>query len=324
MGLLEYEERGEGPVLCLAHAGVFSAWFGPMFREPALDGFRLIRLVRPGYGRSAPPTEPASLRAHARQCAELLGELGVRRAYWVGHSSSCCIGLQLALDHPDLVAGLVLFETAKPSGPIRDANAGTYVAPALSAAREGDVSRAFDIFLRGVGGEHYRLVLLDLLGEAGVAEAERESAYFFADELPAVGAWQFDQAEAARVSAPTLLVRGAKSKPWFAENMAQLAAWLPDAREVTLEGCDHLAPLTHPAELAAATARFAQQGATGHMFSTGSSPTDHHGAGSRRRRTGLQLGRFRRIQRHQRTPHVPRNTRGGPAVAPTAWRDVYE
>ena len=156
MGLLEYEERGEGPALCLAHAGVFSAWFGPMFREPALDGFRLIRLVRPGYGRSAPPTEPASLAAHARQCAELLGELGVRRAYWVGHSSSCCIGLQLALDHPDLVAGLVLFETAKPSGPIREANAGTYLGPALSAAREGDVSRAFDIFLRGVGGEHYR------------------------------------------------------------------------------------------------------------------------------------------------------------------------
>ena len=103
-------------------------------------------------------------------------------------------------------------------------------------------------------------MLLDRLGEAGVAEAERESAYFFADELPAVGAWQFDQDEAARVLAPTLLVRGAKSKPWFAENMAQLAAWLPDAREVTLEGCDHLAPLTHPAELAAATAGFAHQG----------------------------------------------------------------
>jgi pimeloyl-ACP methyl ester carboxylesterase len=62
---------------------------------------------------------------------ELLRELATGPVYWVGHSSSCCIGLQFALDQPDLVAGLILFETAKPSGPIRDANAGSYVAPAL-------------------------------------------------------------------------------------------------------------------------------------------------------------------------------------------------
>ena len=253
---LEYEERGQGPAICLVHAGVFSAWFAPMFQESALDGFRVIRPVRPGYGRSGPPAEPASLQAHAEQCAELLGELGVDGAFWVGHSSSCCIGLQLALDHPELVAGLVLFETAKPSGPIREANAGTYVAPALSAARDGDVSRAFDIFLRGVGGEQYRSILVRRLGEAGLAEAEAEAAYFFADELPAIGAWRFGEAEAARVAVPTLLVTGASSRPWFAENMAQLAAWLPDSTSATLDGCDHLAPLTHPAELAAAVAGF--------------------------------------------------------------------
>lgn len=256
---LEYEERGQGPAICLVHAGVFSAWFSPMFDEPALDGFRVIRPVRPGYGRSGPPAETASLRAHAEQCAELLGELGTGGAYWVGHSSSCCIGLQLALDHPELVEGLILFETAKPSGPIREANAGTYVAPAMTAAGNGDVSRAFDIFLRGVGGEHYRSALLRRLGEAGLTEAEDEAAYFFADELPAIAAWQFGEAEAARVTKPTLLVDGARSRPWFAENMAQLAAWLPDSTSVTLEGCDHLAPLTHPAELAEVTAAFVRR-----------------------------------------------------------------
>jgi pimeloyl-ACP methyl ester carboxylesterase len=164
--------------------------------------------------------------------------------------------LQLALDQPDLVAGLVLYETAKPSGPMREANAGSYVAPALAAARDGDVPRAFDIFLRGVGGEHYRSVLLQRLGPAGVATAEHESAYFFADELPAVGAWQFGPEEAARVTAPTLLAGGSGSRPWFAENQTQLAAWLPNARMVSLDGCDHLAPLTHPAELAAVVADF--------------------------------------------------------------------
>jgi pimeloyl-ACP methyl ester carboxylesterase len=271
---IDFEERGDGPVVCLAHAGVFSAWFDPLFHESALDRFRVIRLIRPGYGTNPPPSELASLTAHARACGDLLRELGAGPAYWVGHSSSCCIGLQLALDQPDLIAGLILFETAKPSGPIRAANAGSYVTPALAATRDGDVRRAFDIFLRGVGGEHFRSALLQRLGPKGVAAAEDESAYFFADELPAVGAWQFGPDDAARITAPTLLAGGTESRPWFAENQTHLAAWLPDARMITLDGCDHLAPLTHPAELATAIADFAD-GCTRHGVASAASGDKH-------------------------------------------------
>jgi pimeloyl-ACP methyl ester carboxylesterase len=258
---LEYEERGRGSVVCLVHAGVHSAWFAPLFAAPALDRFRVIRPIRPGYGRNAAPAERASLDAHAHACGRLLRELGVDRAYWVGHSSSCCMGLQLALDDPDLIAGLVLYEPAKPSGRIRSAHASTYVGPAMAAAGEGDVPRAFDLFLRGVGDDGYRAALVDRLGEDGTAAAVRESAYFFADELPAVGAWSFDAAEAARIPAPTLVVRGADSRPWFGENVDLLAGMLPDARVVTLPG-DHLSPFTRPGDLAGLIAAFVDSGRT--------------------------------------------------------------
>jgi pimeloyl-ACP methyl ester carboxylesterase len=248
---LDYDQRGTGEVICLVHAGVFSAWFAPLFEQPALDAFRVIRPIRPGYGRSPAPPDPASIAAHARQCGELLRALGVTRAHWVGHSSSCCIGLQLALDDPGLVASLILFEPAKPSGKQREVAASTYLGPALAAAAQGDVSRAFDVFVRGVGGDRYQEVLRARFGDDGLVQAEGESAYFFADELPAVGAWSFGPAEAARVAAPALLLCGAESRPWFRENVAILAEMLPDARTETLPGLDHLAPLTHPAELAA-------------------------------------------------------------------------
>jgi pimeloyl-ACP methyl ester carboxylesterase len=252
---LDYDERGAGEVVCLVHAGVFGEWFAPLFEQPALDGFRVIRPIRPGYGHSPAPSEPASIAAHARRCGELLRRLGVTRAHWVGHSSSCCIGLQLALDDPGLVASLILFEPAKPSGRQRAAAASSYVGPALAAAADGDVARAFDVFLRGVGGDGYRAALRARLGD-GLVEAERESAYFFADELPAVGAWTFGPAEAARVAAPALLLCGAESRPWFRENVVILAGMLPDARTETLPELDHLAPLTRPAELAAAIGEF--------------------------------------------------------------------
>jgi pimeloyl-ACP methyl ester carboxylesterase len=83
-----------------------------------------------------------------------------------------------------------------------------------------------------------------------VAEAERESAYFFADELPAIGAWSFGSAEAARISAPVLLVCGSDTRPWFPDNAAVLAAMVAVARTVTVPGADHLLPLTHPSRLA--------------------------------------------------------------------------
>jgi pimeloyl-ACP methyl ester carboxylesterase len=201
---------------------------------------------------------PAGLAhlTHAHRCGGLLRGLGVTRAHWVGHSSSCCIGLQLALDDPGLVASLILFEPAKPSGTQREAAASTYVGPALATAAQGDIARAFDVFTRGVGGDRYREVLRARFGDDGLVEAERESAYFFADELPAVGAWSFGPAEAARVAAPALLLCGAGSRPWFRENVAILAEMLPDARTETLPGLDHLAPLTHPAEPASAIGDF--------------------------------------------------------------------
>jgi pimeloyl-ACP methyl ester carboxylesterase len=183
-----YDERGAGEVICLVHAGVFGAWFAPLFEQPALDGFRVIRPIRPGYGRSPAPSEPASIAAYARRCGAWLRGLGVARAHWVGHSSSCCIGLQLALDDPALVASLILFEPAKPSGRQREVAASTYVGPALAAAGQGDHARAFDVFLRGVGGDGYREALRGRLGDDGLAVAEDESAYFFAAELPALAA----------------------------------------------------------------------------------------------------------------------------------------
>jgi pimeloyl-ACP methyl ester carboxylesterase len=169
---LDYDERGAGEVVFLVHAGVFGSWFAPLFDQPALDRFRVIRPIRPGHGRSPAPSEPASIAAHAHRCGELLRGLGVTRAHWVGHSSSCCIGLQLALDDPGLVASLTLFEPAKPSGKQREVAASTYVGPALAAAAQGDVSRAFDVFLRGVGGDRYREVLRARFGDDGLVEAE--------------------------------------------------------------------------------------------------------------------------------------------------------
>ena len=51
---IEYCERGAGEPLLLVHAGVFANWFVPMAASRVLEGFRVIRVRRAGYGRNAP------------------------------------------------------------------------------------------------------------------------------------------------------------------------------------------------------------------------------------------------------------------------------
>ena len=166
------------------------------------------------------------------------------------------MGLQLAMDEPELVAGLVLYEPAQPAGPLRDEMVPRLTAPALAAARAGDTAAAFDIFCRGVGSDGYREGLRDRLGEDGIAAAIRDSAYFFADEVPAIREWSFGHAEGEQVVAPTLVVAGSESRPWFRENVELLATLVPGAEALTVGGLDHMGPLTHPAELAAVIAGF--------------------------------------------------------------------
>lgn len=154
------------------------------------------------------------------------------------------------------MASLSLLEPAPGGdlhGPADEQFVATTVGPAIEAFRAGDPHAAFDTFMRGIGGPGYPAVMTGPLGTAGLDTARAESAFFFADELSAVREWAFGPGQAARVTQPALVVLGGDSPqltPLMAETVQRLAGMLPDARTVTLRGCDHLMPLQQPAALA--------------------------------------------------------------------------
>jgi pimeloyl-ACP methyl ester carboxylesterase len=244
---LQCWDRGDGPTVLLVHAGVYGDWFAPVFDEPALDGFRVVRVHRAGYGASSRPDRHLTFADHARHCCRLLRELGVDSAYLVGHSSGGCIGLQAALDRPELVAGLLLLEPApKPAGPSSVALFEQVVAPALAAAGGGEIADAADIFLRGVAADGYRDLIRARLGDNACHQLVRDAEFFFDDELRAAHEWQIDDATAARITAPTLLVHGSESQRHtraYAETVARLEQMLPSAAVLELPGLSHAMPL---------------------------------------------------------------------------------
>lgn len=251
---IHYEERGVGETILLVHAGLYGDWFAPLFGEPALDDYHVVRTHRAGYGQSTRPDRHLTIADHARHCTAVLGHLGVERAWIVGHSSGGIIALQAALDRPDLVAGLVLLEPApSPSGPEGAELGGRVIGPAIAALGSGDVAAAAKIFLDGVCGDQWAQLLAERNGDGAHAQLVSDAAYFFDDEIRAAVEWHLDPDDAATLTRPVLIVHGGRSPERtgaYAETAALLRNMLPAADYVELPGLGHAMPLEDPAAVA--------------------------------------------------------------------------
>jgi len=256
---LEYWVKGAGEPVVFLHGGLLTDWFGPLADELfKTGGYRLVSYHRPGYGSSTMPSQPITMAGQAECCLALMRHLGIAKAHLVGHSIGACIALQAALQEPESVASVALLEP-----PVMTAT--TDPSPALTVLRasaalwsRGDVAGAMDTFMRGIVDPDYERVLDEALG-TWREDALKGAAAFFQTDQPAVQAWRFEQAEAARVRQPAILFLGENSTRVNAIREPvhrTLLSWLPNAEGHTLEGASHLLPLQEPGQIAAALTAF--------------------------------------------------------------------
>ncbi|MBK5230378.1 MAG: alpha/beta hydrolase, partial [Thermoleophilia bacterium] len=99
------EQPGEGTPVVMIH-GMPSLALDYSHVMESLSGARAIAFDRPGYGWSRGGPLPFELQLDAVRAA--LGELGVDRAVFVGHSYGAVFSLAMAERHPELVDALVL------------------------------------------------------------------------------------------------------------------------------------------------------------------------------------------------------------------------
>jgi pimeloyl-ACP methyl ester carboxylesterase len=106
---IHYRTAGdEGPTLLLVHgmAGSSRTWREVMGRLG--QSYRVIAPDLIGHGATDKPMGDYSLGAHASGLRDLLGALDIERATIVGQSLGGGITMQLAYQHPELCARLVL------------------------------------------------------------------------------------------------------------------------------------------------------------------------------------------------------------------------
>jgi pimeloyl-ACP methyl ester carboxylesterase len=255
---LEYEEQGSGePVLLIGGAHV-AAGYLPLIAQPSLaERFRLIRYHKRGMAGSTHTPPPVSIADHAADAAQLLAHLGIGRAHVAGHSSGGAIALQLALDRPDLVHSLVLFEPAMFWVPGAEAFM-TKAGPCAAAYAAGDREGAVAIFLSAVGGvdQDGCRAMLDRNVPGGFVQAVADADTFFTSELPAVLDWKMTAEQAATITQPVLSVVGSRTEPVFADAAALLQRWIPHVEQLTLDGLGHLLHMEDPAPVARGVSAF--------------------------------------------------------------------
>jgi pimeloyl-ACP methyl ester carboxylesterase len=186
----------------------------------------------------------------------LLRHLGVERAHVVGHSYGGAIALQLALDNPDTVHSLALLEPALMVG----TSAHGYresLARSIERYREADTATIVNEFLEARWPGY--LAVLERALPGALSQAMADAGTSFEHELPGLLGWHFGEAEARRISQPTLSMLGGESEAlWsrFGETHRLLLAWLPNSEGFILPGATHFLQLEDPRSTAGALADF--------------------------------------------------------------------
>ncbi|MFC7703677.1 alpha/beta fold hydrolase [Plastorhodobacter daqingensis] len=109
---LHYVERGSGQPLVLIHGNTMMGLdflLSDLVRM-AQPHYRVIVIDRPGYGHSSPPRDARGWtpERQAQVIHQALRRIGVDEALVVGHSWGAMVAAALALNHPQMVRGLVL------------------------------------------------------------------------------------------------------------------------------------------------------------------------------------------------------------------------
>jgi pimeloyl-ACP methyl ester carboxylesterase len=217
---------------------------------------RPIAIDRPGWDGASPARD---LAGNAEAAIAALDGAGVAQATIVGHSFGAAIACQVAVDHPDRVAGLLLVAPAANTAslyrldrllavPVLGDLGSLVVVGAPALALRTRPTRGLIARTLRLSNEHLEAV--------GHAFGRRHALRAFSVEqrslvrdLPAL------EARLPWLDVPTTVMIGRRDVVVPVGSARRLADTIPDAELIEIPGAGHLLPLRHADEVAAAITR---------------------------------------------------------------------
>jgi pimeloyl-ACP methyl ester carboxylesterase len=234
---LYYEIHGRGEPLVLIPGLGTGAWLWHKQVEAFAQKFRVIVFDPRGVGQSDQPTGEMSIKTIADDVAGLLGALDLERAHILGGSMGGFVAQEFALAYPRLTGKLVLCCTSfggprhvPPPASVLEAIASTAGLNTEERARRNLLLSFSARYMEEMPAEIERILALRR------ASPISESAYM--GQIHA--AINFNtEARLKAIQAPTLIITGDADTLVPAENSRNLAAAIPCAKLVVIEGGSH-------------------------------------------------------------------------------------
>ncbi len=250
---LESGDPGGTPILFLHGIGGAARAFAPQLDHFG-QAYRAIAWDMPGYAGSV-PLPLVTMEALAAALAGFIRALRLERPVLVGHSIGGMVVQRLLAEAPDAARAVVLAQTSATFGSKDPAWAEAFIRARLGPLDAG----------RSVA-QIAPAAIAELVGDgadaAGVALAQDCMAEVpdstFRDMVLAMPG--FDARDALpRIAAPTLVLSGTADRNAPPSGMERMAARIPGARYVALEGAGHLAYAERPAAFNAAVDGFLRE-----------------------------------------------------------------
>lgn len=222
--------QGDKPTVVFAHGWARSHHDFIPAAESLGASAKSMLVDLPGFGETPRPEKAWDTRDYADHVAQFLAEKNIGPVVWVGHSFGGRIGLRLAVNHPDLLSGLVIVAGA---GLPRQKSA-------WSRWRSSFRRRQFRI-LRALAGKNERR-RANLEKTYGSPDYVQSKALGLRDIF--VKAVSEDQsADLPRIVARTELLYGARDDETPVELGQRMSALIPNARLTVCPAYDHFSLL---------------------------------------------------------------------------------
>ena len=236
---LNYEVAGHGEAVVFLHGmtGSTKDWANQL--RVLSPKYRVVTIDHRGHGKSAAPSgeEEYSVQIFTEDVFALLKMLNIERCCLAGHSLGGFIALEFALEHPDMLAALVLVDTS--SGQFaRDPNYTQLRQKLDELARTQGTAAAFEY-----DAAHNPMRIERFQKHPELREVARQKVlmtsvdgYIYASR--AIGKWVPVTPRLSEIKVPALIFWGDEDSP-FTEAVQILKKGIANSELITVKGAGH-------------------------------------------------------------------------------------
>lgn len=110
---VQYKVAGQGPLILMLHGwGRGSISYVRVMELLAQQGYQVIVPDLPGFGKTLPPQDAWGVNEYSQFAFQFAQKLSLPKFFLLGHSFGGQVAVKLAIEHPELVRGLILYGAA--------------------------------------------------------------------------------------------------------------------------------------------------------------------------------------------------------------------